>query len=94
MIIAIKSNVPFIVIEGRDLASSDYSKNYDLLKRNCIEKYYAQISASGVEDVVESNVTEFINQIVSNCRVDFSKVVENERNYSESFINWIIDQHN
>ena len=72
--------------------SSDYSKNFDLLKRNCVEKYYAQISTSGVDDVVNSNITEFINQIVSNCRVDFSKIVENERKYSESFINWVIDQ--
>lgn len=92
MVFAIKSNVPFIVIEGRNLMSSDYSKNFDLLKRNCVEKYYAQISTSGVDDVVNSNITEFINQIVSNCRVDFSKIVENERKYSESFINWVIDQ--
>lgn len=92
MVFAIKSNVPFIVIEGRNLASSDFSKNYDLLKRNGIEKYYAQISVSGVDDVVNSNVSEFINQILSNCRVDFSEVVENERKYSESFINWVVDQ--
>ena len=92
MAFAIKSNVPFIVIEGRNLASSDFSKNYDLLKRNGIEKYYAQISVSGVDDVVDLNVSEFINQILSNCRVDFSEVVENERKYSESFINWVVDQ--
>ena len=92
MVFAIKSNVPFIVIEGRNLASSDFSKNYDLLKRNGIEKYYAQISVSGVDDVVDLNVSEFINHILSNCRVDFSEVVENERKYSESFINWVVDQ--
>ena len=47
---------------------------------------------SGVDDVVDLNVSEFINQILSNCRVDFSEVVENERKYSESFINWVVDQ--
>lgn len=92
MVFAIKSNVPFIVVEGRVLSSSDFSKNYDLLKRNGIERHYAQISVSGVDSVVSSNISEFINQILSNCKVDFSDVVENERRYSESFIDWIVNQ--
>lgn len=92
MVFAIKSDVPFIVIEGRNLSSKQFSKNYDLLKRNGIENRYIQMSENSIDNMIENHISSFVNQVLVGYRVNFKDTVENEKKYAESFLEWIAGQ--
>lgn len=94
MVFAIKSNVPFIVVEGRNLKSPEFSKNYDLLKRNGIESYFAQMNSNNVDFLVNNSVNDFVKRVIHGQRENFSRIVDREKKYAESFTGWIMSQIN
>lgn len=77
MCIAINANIPFVVIEERNIVEAAYSKSYDLLARNALEKHYLQ---ANLEENIGLKMSEFITSVKNGTADnDFTKTKENEQ---------------
>ncbi|MCD7890142.1 MAG: polysaccharide pyruvyl transferase family protein [Oscillospiraceae bacterium] len=89
MVFAIKSNIPFVVIEGRDIKDPIQSKNYDLLSRNSLASHYIQMNMYSIDDIINNRVGAFLQDISSGIKEDFSSVICNEKKLADSFTEWL-----
>ena len=60
MCIAINANVPFLIIEERNIKDKMYSKSYDLLSRHGMESHYLQANA---DDSIPEKIRAFLKQV-------------------------------
>lgn len=87
MCFAINFDIPFLTIEQRKIKKQIYSKSYDLLQRNGIEKNYYQ-SNSG--ENLENRIDEFIDFCRANqYKANYKTVRESERKMFIRFISQI-----
>lgn len=90
MVFAIKNNTPFIIFESRTISNIRYSKSYDLLKRNGLEKHFF-MSANAKEQSLREVGTFLADIISGKAESDFQVVCENERKLFLPFLNQFPD---
>lgn len=84
MCISMNANVPFLLIESRNLVDDKYSKSYDLLSRYDFQDNYLR---SSDEKNRFDRIKKFISDInKENIHVDFSRLKSKEK---KSFIKFI-----
>lgn len=78
MAFAMKNNTPFTIFETRQISSEQYSKSYDLLKRNGLESHF-HLNQNATEQTLRE-VGDFLADIISGkAEFDFQEACENER---------------
>ena len=78
MVFAMKNNTPFSVYEVRTISNVEYSKSYDLLKRNSLESSF-HMKGNSKEQALR-DVGAFLADIISGkAKCDFHEACENER---------------
>lgn len=84
MVFAIKTDTPFLAIENRELKDLEYSKSFDLLKRNNINQYFVKYNGDFL--MIQDDVANFLKNIEENqYNVDFKKVREQEKKLAATF---------
>ena len=82
MCIALKSDTPFLFCEERD-EKNEFSKGYDLLKRNGLEDHYV----NRTDKMLKEKIEEFVDAVVSGqTEADFGEIRKNERAKFDIFI--------
>lgn len=78
MAFAMKNNTPFIIFETRQISNVQFSKSYDLLKRNGLESHF-HLRGDVTEQALRE-VGDFLADVVT-CKSesDFQQACENER---------------
>ncbi len=85
-VFAIKNNTPFLAIEGREITSPHFSKQFDLLKRNGLEERFCMLSNVGADELALRNVGSFLADVLQNgTAVNYSSVCENEKKLAAPF---------
>lgn len=90
MVFSLKYDTPFLAIENREISGMEYSKSYDLLKRNGLDKYFTVLDY--VNHTEMKAVSIFLSEVKSeSLNSNFMKVCEDEKRMFASFEKKLLD---